>query len=50
MRLSTFAQDSLLSVIYQLENIEAEELTISEQNILTTARAYDKEREVQSEA
>lgn len=43
MRLSNFAQDALLSVIYQLEDID-EELSTLEQQILDSARNYDRER------
>ena len=44
MRLSEFAQDALLSVIYHLENIEAAELSVAEQNILETALKYDRDK------
>jgi len=44
MRLSNFAQDALLSMIYHLEDIDEEELSQAEKNILATARTYDRER------
>lgn len=45
-RLSNFAQDALLSVIYRLEGIEdPSELSTLETEILATARRFDRERE-----
>ncbi len=45
MRLSNFAQDALLSVIYRLEEIEEVDTTTLEQEILATAHKYDRNRE-----
>jgi len=42
MRLSEFAQDVLLDVIYRLQEIEPDELTTAEKNILETAQLYDR--------
>lgn len=44
-RLSAFAIDALLSVIYRLEEIEdPSELSTLEAEILETAKRYDKQR------
>jgi len=43
MRLSEFAQDVLLSVIYRLEDVEDKpELTTLELEILESAKKYDR--------
>jgi hypothetical protein len=44
MRLSNFAQDALLSHVYRLEDIESDERTTFEAQLLELAIKFDRER------
>lgn len=45
MRLSNFAQDALLSHVYSLEDIDEDERTTFEKQLLEIAKRYDREQQ-----